>query len=149
MQRQISTPAIDLLSKGKTSPTDVEEALEARVARDSTAVLRIDHPLLRHIRESSKIPLVQIRRKSRHILIEIDSKESTPVWMYREISPRHCRFTVRGRIPETILSILAGKRLESLASPITDGLSKCEIIDIIQAEYDWLDVSINPDWRSF
>lgn len=149
MRRHLSGPALALLSKSSLAPEDIDEALEELVRNKAGAVLRARHPLVHRIRQATDINLVQIARRSRYLLIEIEQRANDqPLWLYREQTPRHCLFSCSGKLPETIGTALNGELLEKLVIPAAE-LKDTQIANVDQLEDAWLSIDVTPTWQEF
>ena len=111
-------------------------------------MLRKHHPLVRQIEQTTGINVVQIARKSRHLLIEIEQQCSEPSWVYRERTPRNCNFSCAGDLPSTIELALQGVLLEKLVIPTAE-MGKTTINYVGETGDGWLSVDVMPNWYSF
>lgn len=114
-----------------------------------SAVLRPNHPLVQRVREATGINLVQISRRSRNLLIEIEQHgEDGPSWQYREHTPRRCTFSCRGQLPATIEAALQGELLEKLVIPAA-AINNVTIANVGETGDGWLNVDVVTKWREF
>lgn len=149
MKRQLSGPAVELLERSNLPPSEIDAALDALVQNKAGAVLYHNHPVVQHIAGSTGLNLVQIARKSRHLLIQIEQQnDHGPLWQYREQTPRSCTFACKGQIPLTAQSVLPGKPLSTLATtPL--GMDQVIINQVIDDSGGWVTVSVTPPWHIF
>ncbi len=99
--------------------------------------------------EAAQLNVVQITRRSRYLLVEIEQwKDDQPHWQYREMSPRQCRFSCRGLLPDVLAGALAGKLLAQLVKP-DPALNDTTIIDVHSSGDGWLSVEVAPRWEAF
>lgn len=118
MRRHVSGPALELLGQAGLSPADIDAALEDLVWSKTSAILRSHHSIVQRIRQATGINVVQIARRSRCLLIEIEQhKDNAPSWQYREHTPRNCVVSCRGQPPDRIEIALHGALLEKLIRP--------------------------------
>ena len=123
--------------------------MEELVWSKMSAVLRLNHTLVRCVREATGINLVQISRRSRNLLIEIEQHGvDGPSWQYREHTPRRCTFTCRGQLPATIETALQGELLEKLVLPAV-AINSVRIANVGETGDGWLNVNVVPEWRKF
>lgn len=146
---QLSGPALKLLSQSGLAASQVDEALTALVRDRAQTVLRYHHPLVRRLKDATGINVVQIARRSKYLLIEIEQHDDQgPLWQYREHAPRRCIFSCRGQIPATIEAALQGELLERLVNPAVM-LQGAIVQDIAGTADGWLNIHITPQWQSF
>lgn len=149
MKRYVSSPALALLGRSGLSPSDIDAALEDLVWGKGNAILWSNHPLVQRTRQASDINVVQISRRSRYLLLQIEQhKDGAPSWQYRELTPRSCTFSCRGYLPATIEVALNGELLEKLVIPAV--AMGGTVIEQVGASGDgWLNVDVAPPWNLF
>ena len=149
MQRHVSGPARGLLDQAGLPPQDVDQALDALAAGRASTVLRSHHPLLQHIGKTTGINVVQIARRSRYLLVEVEQhRAGKPAWQYRERSPRSCTFSCRGQLPATIEEALNGELFEKLVKPAI-AMTGTLISNVGETGDGWLSVAVAPPWHPF
>lgn len=149
MKRHLSEPTLELLKSAKLQPEEVDVALEHLVSDNRPAVLRANHPIVQRIQKASGLCVVQVARRSRYLLIEIEQPaHAGAVWQYRERTPRDCLFSCRGEIAETVRQSLIGRQLEQLVAP-TPAIARCRIEGVDDTRDGWLIVAVRPMWYSF
>jgi hypothetical protein len=149
MRRHLSSPSSSLLDQAGLSAQEVDTAMDELVWAKMSAVLRAHHPLVRHVGDATGINLVQISRRSRNLLIEIEQHaKDGPGWQYREHTPRRCIFSCRGQVPAMIETALQGELLEKLVIPAL-ALNKVTIANVSETGDGWLTINVVPDWREF
>lgn len=148
-KRYISTPAYELLKNAALTAIEIDAALEDLVWNKSPAILRNSHPLVQRIRQTTGINVVQISRRSRYLLLQIEQqKDGAPSWQYRELTPRTCTFSCRGELPATIEVALNGELLEKLVVPAA-ALGSTAIDRVGTSGDGWLNVDVTPTWNLF
>lgn len=149
MKRYVSSPALTVLGGAGLSPDHIYAALEDRIWGKGSAVLQANHLLVQRIREMTEINVVQIARRSRYLLCQIEQrKDEVPSWQYRELTPRNCTFSCRGQLPAAIEVALNGELLEKLVKPAA-ALEGTIIKHVGSTGEGWLDVDVTPTWHSF
>jgi hypothetical protein len=149
MRRHVSEITLRLLDGVGISPNELDVEIDARIARRSPAVLPKHHPMLMAMSQTANLNIVQVTRRSRYLLVEIEQwKESEPLWQYRELSPRRCSFACRSALPEVLASALAGKLLTHLAQP-SSALNDTVITEVYPSIDGWLSVEVAPRWKAF
>ena len=149
MKRYLSSPARELFDRSGLSPAGVDIALEDLVWGKGSAILRSHHPLIQRIRQATDINVVQISRRSRYLLLQVEQqKDGAPSWQYREVTPRNCTFSCRGQLPTTIEVALNGELLEKLVKP--EVATESTVIKHVGPTGDgWLTVDVMPPWHLF
>jgi len=149
MRRGLSSPSASLFKQANVQPEGLDAAIEDLVWTKAPAMLRFDHPLVRQVRDSTGINLVQVARRSRNLLIEIEQHSgSGPSWQYREYTPRRCTFSCRGQLPATIETALQGELLERLVIPAA-ALQDITIASVAGSGDGWLNIDVVPPWHLF
>lgn len=149
MKRYVSSPASSLIAQSGLSPDYINAALENLVWGKGSAILRSNHPLLQRIRQATEINVVQVSRRSRYLLMQIEQhKEGTPSWQYRELTPRNCIFSCRGQLPAAIEIALNGELFEKLVKPAI-AMDDTVIERVGDTGDGWLSVDVTPAWHLF
>ncbi|WP_156351350.1 hypothetical protein [Sphingomonas sp. Leaf25] len=149
MRRALSSPSTSLFEQANVQPEELDAAIEDLVWAKASAILRFDHPLLRQVRAATGVNLVQVARRSRNLLIEIEQRsEIGPSWQYREHTPRRCTFSCRGQLPATIETALQGELLEQLVIPAA-ALQGITIANVAKSGDGWLNIDVAPSWHRF
>ena len=149
MKRYISSPARELLGRADLAPADINAALEDLVWGKGSAILRSNHPLVERIQRATGINVVQVARRSRYLLMQIEQqKGGAPSWQYRELTPRNCTFSCRGQLPATIEVALNGELLEKLVKPAV-AMGVTVINHVSDTADGWLAVDVTPPWHLF
>lgn len=149
MKRYVSSPACELFDRSDVAPADIDAALEDLVWGKGSAVLRSNHSLVRRIRQATDINVIQISRRSRYLLLQIEQqKDNAPSWQYRELTPRNCTFSCRGQLPATIEVALNGELLDKLVKPAA-AIEETIIKQVGATGDGWLAVSVTPPWHLF
>lgn len=149
MKRRLSSPTNALLNHAGVTPGAIDAAIDDLVRAKASAVLHANHPTVAQIRRTTGINLVQIARRSRYLLIDIEQQTETgPLWQYREITPRHCNFACRGQLPVSIEIALNGELLETLVIP-TVAMKGLRIDTVGDTGDGWLSVDVTPAWHVF
>lgn len=105
--------------------------------------------MLTRMSDASGVDVVQVSRKSRYLLLEIEAvKEKRAHWLYRELAPRKCVFSCRAGLGETLKVALQGKLLAQLAVP-HDAIAVTTIDQVQQTGDGWLSVDVTPRWEEF
>lgn len=140
---------LELINRAGLRPEAVDEALDDLVRKPASAILRGSHPIVQRLQQASDINVVQISRRSRCLLVEIEQlNQEGPAWQYREKAPRNCIFSCRGQIPDSIGSALSGALLAKLVVP-TIALAETSINDVTATADGWLNVEVKPEWHQF
>ena len=149
MQRHLSSPAKALFGEAEVSPQQIDAALDELVQARASTVLRIHHPLVQRVHAATGINLIQVSRRSRNLLIQIEQAcETGPAWQYREHTPRRCTFACRGQLPDTIENALQGELLEKLVVPAA-AMEGVVITKVGNTSDGWLTVDVAPTWHLF
>lgn len=149
MKRYVSAPARALFDRAGLLPADIDAALEDLVWGKGSAILRSNHSLLQRTRQATEINVVQISRRSRYLLMQIEQhKDGAPFWQYRELTPRNCTFSCRGQLPATIEIALNGELLEKLVKPAV-AMDDTVIERVGDTGDGWLSIAIKPSWTLF
>ncbi|MEG8022989.1 hypothetical protein [Sphingomonas aerolata] len=72
MRRSLSSPSASLFSQAGVRAGEFDAAIDDLVWAKAPAILRFDHPLMQRVRDGTGINLVQVSRRSRNLLIEIE-----------------------------------------------------------------------------
>lgn len=149
MRRTISGPAQALLDRAGVSPEEIDTALGEMVSGKGIAILRAHHPLIRHIQQTTSINIVQIARRSRTLLIEIEQqRDNKPFWNYREHRPRWCTFSCPGILPDTIEIALHDQLLDKVVESAI-AMTGTKITDVSKTDDGWLRFNVVPPWHIF
>lgn len=149
MRRGLSSPSASLFDQANVQPEELDAAIGHLVWRRAAAILRFDHPLVQQVREGTGINLVQVARRSRNLLIEIEQHSGAgPSWQYREHTPRRCTFSCRGQLPATIETALQGELLKKLVIPAA-ALQGIPIANVAGSGDGWLNIDVAPPWHLF
>ena len=147
VRRRLSSPSASLFDQAGVRAEEIYVAIEDLVWTRGAAILCFDHPLVQRVRDATDINLVQVSRRSRNVLIEIEQHNGAgPAWQYREHTPRRCTFSCRGELPATIKSALQGELLEKLVIP-TAALQGVRIANVAGSGDGWLNVDVAPSWQ--
>jgi hypothetical protein len=149
MRRSLSSPSASLFSQAGVRAGEFDAAIDDLVWAKAPAVLRFEHPLMQRVRDSTGINLIQVSRRSRNLLIEIEQHSGGgPSWQYREHTPRRCTFSCQGQLPVTIETALQGELLELLVEPAA-ALQGVMIAHVAPSGDGWLNVDVTPTWHIF
>lgn len=149
MRRALSSPSASLFEQANVQPEELDAAIEDLVCAKAAAILRFDHPLVQRVRDGTGITLVQVTRRSRNLLIEIEQHSDVgPSWQYREHTRRRCTFSCRGQLPATIETALQGELLEKLVIPAA-ALQGIPIANVSGSGDGWLKIDVAPSWHLF
>ena len=149
MKRHVSGPTLELLGQAGLAPEDVDSALQKLVWSKTSAILRKHDPLIARICDTTAIGVVQIARKSRYLLMEIEQRgDNGALWQYREQAPSKCIFSCVGQVPDLIESALNGELLEKLVIPAV-AMAGMLISNIDETGDGWLNIDVVPPWHRF
>lgn len=89
MRRCLSLTSAALFDQAGVRADEIDAAIEDLVGTKAAAILRFNHPHVKRVRHATNINLVQVSRRSRNLLIEIEQHSGVgPSWQYREHTPR-------------------------------------------------------------
>lgn len=112
-----------------------------RARTGGAAAARPHYP--RTLRARSNIPVVAIARRSRHLLLYIESR--SPLWHYREDSRNAYWLAVAARLPDVLQAALVGGTVARLIATGTP-LDAVTIADFGPERNGWTDVRLAPQW---
>ena len=149
MRRRLSSPSASLFSAAGVQAEELDAAIDDLVWSKMPAILRLDHPLVQQVHAKTDVNLIQVSRRSRNLLIEIEQHcAKGPSWQYREHTPRRCTFSCRGQVPAPLEPPLQGALLETLVIPAA-ALQGVPIANVADSGDGWLNVDVAPSWQLF